>query len=133
MIKEIDKLAWLHIRDGKILAARSKNKELFYIPGGKREQGESDEQALIREIKEEISVNIIPNSIKYAKTFRAQADGKSENMMVKLTCYFAEFQGEFLPDAEIEEIEFIGYKDKALCSSASIIAMDWLKNQDIIQ
>ena len=32
MKKEIDKLAWLYIRDGKLLTVRSKSKELFYIP-----------------------------------------------------------------------------------------------------
>ncbi len=133
MIKEIDKLAWLYIKDGKILSARSKNKELFYVPGGKREQGESDEQALIREIKEEVSVNILPSSIKYAEKFKAQADGKTNNVIVKLTCYFADFQGELLPDAEIEEIKYIGYKDKSLCSLASLAVMDWLKEQNLIE
>jgi 8-oxo-dGTP diphosphatase len=131
--KEIDKLAWLYIREGKLLSARSKNKELFYIPGGKREQGESDEQALMREIKEEISVNLIPNSIKYAETFKAQADGKNCKTIVKLTCYFADFQGELAPDAEIEEIDFIGYQNKSLCSLGSIKVMDWLKNQNLIK
>ncbi|MGC9551516.1 NUDIX domain-containing protein, partial [Vibrio metoecus] len=46
-------LAWVLIQDGKLLAVRSKGKALFYFPGGKREAGESDEEALIREIKEE--------------------------------------------------------------------------------
>ena len=91
MHKEIDKLAWLYIQDGRLLSARSKNKTLFYLPGGKREVGESDEQALIREIKEEISVNLIPNSIQYVETFSAPADGKSSDTIVKLTCYFADF------------------------------------------
>lgn len=133
MKKEIDKLAWLYIREGKLLSARSKNKELFYIPGGKREEGESDEQALVREIREEISVDLIPNSIKYAGTFKAQADGKNIETIVKLTCYFADFQGELSPDAEIEEIDFIGYQNKSLCSLGSIKVMDWLKNQNLIQ
>jgi 8-oxo-dGTP diphosphatase len=84
-------------------------------------------------IKEEISVNIIPNSIKYAKTFTAQADGKDRKTVVKLTCYFAEFQGELKPDSEIEEIEFIGYQNKFLCSAASIKAINWLKNKNLIQ
>ena len=132
MKKEIDKLAWLFIQDGKLLSARSKNKELFYIPGGKREAGESDEQALIREIKEEISVDLIPNSIKYAETFKAQADGKNDETIVKLTCYFAEFNGELSPDAEIEEIDFISYQNKSLCSVGSIKVMDWLKNQNLL-
>lgn len=132
MKKEIDKLAWLFIQDGKLLSARSKNKELFYIPGGKREAGESDEQALIREIKEEISVDLIPNSIKYAETFKALADGKNDETIVKLTCYFAEFNGELSPDAEIEEIDFISYQNKSLCSVGSIKVMDWLKNQNLL-
>jgi ADP-ribose pyrophosphatase YjhB (NUDIX family) len=131
--KEIDKLAWLYLRDGKLLSARSKDKKLFYIPGGKRETGESDEQALVREIKEEISVDLMPSSIKYAETFKAQADGKNSDTIVKLTCYFADFQGELSPDAEIEEIDFIGYSNKALCSLGSIKVMEWLKSQNLIQ
>ncbi|AGH81645.1 NUDIX hydrolase [Psychromonas sp. CNPT3] len=132
MKKEIDKLAWLYIQDGKLLIARSKNKKLFYIPGGKREEGESDEQALIREIKEEISVDLIPSTIKYAATFKAQADGKESEIMVKITCYYADFQGSLSPDAEIEEIDFIGYQDKSRCSLCAIQAMDWLKSKNLI-
>ena len=132
MNKEIDKLAWLYIQDGKLLSARSKNKTLFYLPGGKREVGESDEQALIREIKEEISVNLIPNSIQYVETFSAPADGKSSDTIVKLTCYFADFKGELCPDAEIEEIDFIGYENRTLCSLGSIKVMEWLKNQQLM-
>jgi len=131
--KEIDKLAWLYIRDGKLLNARSKNKDLFYIPGGKREEGESDKQALIREIKEEISVDLVSHSIKYAETFKAQADGKDSNTIVKLTCYFADFKGVLYPDAEIEEIDFISYKNKSLCSLGGIKVMDWLKSQNLIK
>jgi ADP-ribose pyrophosphatase YjhB (NUDIX family) len=130
--KEIDKLAWLCIREGKLLSARSKNKTLFYLPGGKREVGESDEKALIREIQEEVSVKLIVNSINYAVTFKAPADGKNPEVVVKLTCYFADFEGELAPDAEIAEIEFIGYKDKSRCSLGSIEVMNWLKDQNLI-
>jgi 8-oxo-dGTP diphosphatase len=48
----IDKLAWIHIVDGKILCAISKGKDTCYLPGGKREGNETDHEALIREIKE---------------------------------------------------------------------------------
>lgn len=133
MKKEIDKLAWLHIRGGKLLCARSKNKDLFYLPGGKREEGESDEQALVREIKEEISVDLISSSIKYAKTFIAPADSKNSETTVKLTCYFSDFQGQLCPDAEIDEIDFISYKNKSICSLGSIKVMDWLKSQQLIE
>ena len=132
MKKEIDKLAWLYIYEGKLLNARSINKTLFYLPGGKRELGESDEAALIREIKEEISIDLIPESIKYAGTFKAKADGQSEDVIVKLTCYFAEFRGRLSPAAEIEEIQFIDYENKSLCSPGSIKVMEWLKQQKLM-
>ena len=55
----IDKLAWIYIRDRRILSTRSKGKNAWYIPGGKKEQGETDKQALVREIKEELTLILI--------------------------------------------------------------------------
>ncbi len=126
MNKVIDKLAWIYIKDGKFLTVRSKGKVLFYLPGGKRELGESDEQALVREIKEELSVDLCLNTIHYANTFVAQADGKESGVSVQLTCYFAEFTGELAADAEIEELKFVDQTDLNVCSLATVVTMDWL-------
>jgi len=132
MKKNIDKLAWLYIKDGKLLNARSKNKTLFYLPGGKREVGESDKQALCREIKEEISVDLLDDSIVYAGTFEANADAQSADVMVTLTCYFADFKGELSPASEIAEIKFIEFQEKELCSVGSIKVFEWLKQQGLM-
>lgn len=126
MGKVIDKLAWILVKDGQFLAVRSEGKSLFYLPGGKRESAESDQKALIREIREELSVDLIPESIVYAETFVAPADGKAEGVNVKLTCYFANFQGELSADAEIEELRFIGKEDQAICSLAALEVLNWL-------
>ena len=131
-MKVIDKLAWVLIRDGKLLAVRSKGKALFYLPGGKREVGESDEQALMREIKEELSVDLEPSSIEYMNTFTAQADGKAEGVSVKLTCYFANYSGELQPDAEIEQLEFVDMNNESVCSLAALVAMRWLDSQSLL-
>ncbi|PFG56396.1 NUDIX domain-containing protein [Vibrio sp. ES.051] len=132
MNKVIDKLAWVLIQDGKFLAVRSKGKDLFYLPGGKREIGESDAEALIREIKEELSVDLVPSSIKYMETFTAQADGKAEGVSVKLTCYFADYSGELLPAAEIEEQKFIDGHDEEICSVAALVALKWLEEKSLV-
>ena len=107
----IDKLAWIEIQDGKILTARSENKDKFYIPGGKRENGESDEQALIREIREELSVEIDFNSISYFGTFEAQAHGHDPNVLVKMTCYFSEYSGIIKAASEIAEVAWLSYDE----------------------
>ena len=133
MKQEIDKLAWVYLKEGKLLVARSKYTATFYVPGGKRELTETDEQALVREIKEEVSVDLLAGSIKYAQTFIAQADGKKADVNVRLTCYFADYKGELKADAEIEEVAFIGVHDKLLCSTATIKLIEWLKEQKLMK
>ena len=58
----IDKIAWIRLEDGAILSSRSRGKDVYYLPGGKREPGESDVDTLVREIREELSVAIVPDS-----------------------------------------------------------------------
>ncbi|MGR5142612.1 NUDIX hydrolase [Photobacterium sp. DNB23_23_1] len=132
MNKVIDKLAWVFIRDGKLLTVRSKGKELFYLPGGKREAGESDKQALIREIKEELSVDLVADTMKYVEVFTAQADGKEQGVSVKLTCYTSDYKGELQPDAEIEELKFVDGSNECICSIATIVALKWLGSRSLI-
>ena len=107
----IDKVAFLYLQDGKILSTRSKGKDKYYIPGGKREVGETDIETLVREVKEELSVDIIESSAKFYGVFEAQAHGKAEGVIVKMTCYTAEYTGELKADSEIAEIVWLTMAD----------------------
>jgi 8-oxo-dGTP diphosphatase len=133
VLEEIDKVAWLYVREKQLLSARSRGKKSYYIPGGKRERGESDAQALIREIKEELSVDILPETIEFVDEFRAQADGKPEGTLVRMSCYRAEFQGEVAASAEIEEVVWIRHRDKDNCSPVARLILDWLKQREMIE
>jgi 8-oxo-dGTP diphosphatase len=113
---EIDKIAFIEIQNGKIVSTKSKGKTKYYIPGGKREQGESDEQTLIREIVEELSVTIIPNTATYIGTFSAQSDGSKEGIQVIMTCYTAKYTGHLKANSEIEEIKWLNYSDLDIIS-----------------
>jgi 8-oxo-dGTP diphosphatase len=113
---EIDKIAFIEIQNGKIVSTKSKGKTKYYIPGGKREQGESDEQTLIREIVEELSVTIIPNTATYIGTFSAQSDGSKEGIQVIMTCYTAKYTGHLKANSEIEEIKWLNYSNLDIIS-----------------
>lgn len=128
----IDKLALIEIKDRKILETKSKGKDKWYIPGGKREEGESDEQALIREIKEELNVEINPATIVHYGTFEAQAHGKLEGTMVRMTCYQGEYEGELMPSAEVEQMEWFDYSKKELTSLVDHLIFDDLKAKGLI-
>ena len=107
----IDKIAYLYFDRGKILSTRSKGKDVYYIPGGKREANETDIEALIREIKEELSVDIIAETVKFFGIFEAQAHGYTDGVSIKMTCYTADFEGELQADSEIAEIIWLNYRD----------------------
>ncbi len=129
----IDKLAWIHIKDRKILSTRSKGKDAWYIPGGKRENGESDTQALVREVKEELTVDLVPETIRYMDTFKAQAHGKPEGIFVQMTCYTAEYKGTLVLSAEIEEMSWLtSDTDPALLSPVDRIIFVYLKEKELI-
>ena len=110
-MKEIDKIALLYLKDGKILSTLSKGKDTYYLPGGKREPGETDEETLVRECREELSIDINKDTIKYYGTFSAQAHGKAEGVLVKMICYMADFDGELKANSEIQEIRWLKYSD----------------------
>ncbi|NNJ88917.1 MAG: NUDIX domain-containing protein [Eudoraea sp.] len=126
----IDKLAWMHLKDRRILCVRSKGKSLFYLPGGKRDKGESDLKALTREIKEELKVLLDPNSFRFIRVFEAQADGKPPGMLVRMTCYEADYQGELQIDSEIEEMAWLGYHDREKVSEVCKVIFDHLRSED---
>jgi len=48
----LDVLAWVVLRDDRMLTVRTRGRDAFYLPGGKREPGESDVAALRREVRE---------------------------------------------------------------------------------
>ncbi len=129
----IDKLALIHINDHRLLATLSKGQDTWYIPGGKREEGETDEQALIREVKEELSVELIPESITYYGTFEAQAHGKPEGTIVRMTCYTALFIGQLQASAEIEEYRYVSYAWKEKSSLVDKLIFDDLKQKGLIE
>ena len=108
----IDKLAWVHIKERKLLVVRARGKDMFYTVGGKRRAGETDHEALIREVKEEVGVSLDPATISYVNTFEAQAHGKLEGTIVRVTCYMGHFLGELVPMSEIEELGWFTTEDK---------------------
>ena len=85
------------IRDGKIAMVHSLKYNYYKFPGGGTEPGESHEETLIREMKEETGLTVIPESIReYGLVHRVQK-GKIEDMFIQDNYYY-------LCDAEEEVV-----------------------------
>jgi 8-oxo-dGTP diphosphatase len=109
----VDTVAWVRLDRGRILCARPRGKDIFYIPGGKREGQETDLQVLLREITEELTVELRPETVRHVGTYQAaQPDGQLERVTVRMACYTGEYSGTLAASGEIDELAWFCYTDR---------------------
>ena len=118
-MKVIHKIAAMVIKDNSFLMVRKKGKDIWTNLGGKPEGDETEEQALVREIKEELDCD--------AKVIRKLGDFESkaafDDAIVKLSTYLVELIGEpRVIDEELEVFDYIkkDYKSQGIKLPASI-------------
>jgi 8-oxo-dGTP diphosphatase len=105
----IDTVAWVRLEHGRILCARPRGKDVFYIPGGKREGAETDLQTLLREIAEELTVALLPATVRHVGTYQA---AEPDGPVVRMSCYTAEYTGTLAASSEIDELAWFCYADR---------------------
>lgn len=128
----LDVLAWICLQDKRILCARTRGNDVFYLPGGKRELGESDWAGLAREVKEEMSVTLVEGTLKEVLTVEEEAHGFAEPTWVKMKCFKAEYQGALMPSAEIEVIAWLKMENLQQCAPATQRVLEHLANHQLI-
>jgi 8-oxo-dGTP pyrophosphatase MutT (NUDIX family) len=132
MLPIIDKIAWLHLRNGEVLSTRSHGKDRYYFPDGKREPAETDAQTLLREIREELTVDLDPASLTHAGIWEAPAHGHPAGVFVRMACYWANYEGKLQPSAEIAEVVWLTYRHRAEVSAVDQLIFDWLRAQGLL-
>ena len=103
------------VRDGKIAMMHSKKYDYYKLPGGGIEQGETLEDTLIREVREESGLIVKPETIREFGYVRRIEKGRREDIFVQDNYYFlceaeSEITEQKLDDYEAEEqftLEFV--------------------------
>jgi 8-oxo-dGTP diphosphatase len=109
-------------------SARPRRKDIFYIPGGKREGAESDPQALLREITQELTVALLPGTVTHAGTYEAhQPGGHPDGAVVRMSCYAGGYFGTLAASSEIDELAWFSYADRPRASVVDRLLFDDLK------
>ena len=79
---DIYKAAGIIIKNRKLLIEKSENKEFFIAPGGSIEEGETPEQALVRELWEEFEIKVKESDIEEFGHFDAKEQVKKIKLFI---------------------------------------------------
>lgn len=101
------KSAGIIIKNGVLLVLRSKGKDTFYAPGGKLDSGETSEQALCRELHEEVGIKVTEENLVLFGRFEAPAHDKDGITLVMDVFFVSDYSGEVVASNEIEECQWI--------------------------
>lgn len=125
----IKKVALGVFKSKRMLQVRSHNqKDVFFTLGGKLEQGETEVEALKREVKEEIDSGIDESSLKFLHEFEDIAHGK-DGASVNIRMYEGKLVGNPKPSSEVAEIGWFDSNSpkKNLSVIAQRTIFPWLK------
>lgn len=106
-MKSIHKAAGILIENRKLLVERSRGKEFFISPGGSVEAGETERQALVRELGEEFGISVLEKDLEPFGNFTAEA-ANHPGQVVNMAVYIVkDWQGTPAPHSEVEELAWV--------------------------
>ena len=114
-MKELYVVAAIIKKDNKILATQRGYGEfegLWEFPGGKIEEGETKEEALVREIKEELNADIL------VEKFALDLEWQYPNFYLYMSCF------ECVLESDIELLEHMGARWLSLDELDSV---EWIE------
>ncbi|WP_313375569.1 NUDIX domain-containing protein [Chishuiella sp.] len=94
----------------KLLLTYSKNKKAWYLPGGKLDKNETSLDALVREIKEELSLELNPKELTFYTHISALAYGE-DNLQMEQDCFLYDLKTDIKPTNEIEAIQYFSFDE----------------------
>jgi 8-oxo-dGTP diphosphatase len=118
---DIHKAAGIIIQNRKVLSLRSKGGTLFLNPGGKLDPGETIEDALIRELFEELTIQVKKQDTELLDTYYAPAATQPDKKLRMDTYMIHTYKGKLTASNEIEELRWLDSASD-LSNVASLIA-----------
>ncbi|MFO7690358.1 MAG: NUDIX domain-containing protein [Cryobacterium sp.] len=109
---------------GQVLTVRKRGTSAFMLPGGKLESGESALAAAVREVSEEIGVQVVPGELVLLGEFTASA-ANERNTLVDATIYVSADVIAPVASGEIDELRWVHPTEAGTASLAPLLR-EWI-------
>ncbi|WP_373072643.1 NUDIX hydrolase [Zeaxanthinibacter enoshimensis] len=128
----VDRLAWVNIREGKLLALQFKEHVAMELPGGRRIPGRSDAANLQNLLEIELGLQPVMSTLTYLHTFEDQGSATSHGGILRQTCYSAEFKGTIRPHPSVRSVAWLGREELGKLAPSSRIIADYLVSRGLL-
>ena len=119
----IDTVAWVRLEHGRILCARPRGKDIFYIPGERRKRGNRSADPAARDHRR-TNGHAATETVTHVGTYEAdQPDGE----VVRISCYTGDYAGTLAASSEIDELAWFAYEDRPRVPAVDQLLFDNLK------
>ena len=126
MSATIHKAAGLLLAERRLLVVRARATDVFVPPGGKIEPGESAEEALIRELAEELGIAVEAAALTPFGNFRGEAASAAGSPLEMRVFTVGAWTGTVAPAAEVEEIRWLDAAGAAQLRLGSLLEREIL-------
>ena len=95
--------------DGTVLTVRKSGTQMFMLPGGKPEERETPRDTAVREIREELGLELAPESLTLLGEFNTDAANEAETTLLAHVFEYPKFDDriDVAPQAEIVECQWV--------------------------
>jgi 8-oxo-dGTP pyrophosphatase MutT (NUDIX family) len=120
------------VRDRRVLMVTARDREVYYMPGGKIDAGESAAEAAAREAREEVALDLDPAALDELFEVVVQAHGEPDGRLVRMRVFRAETDAAPAASAEVGSLHWVTTADTASCPPAGAEVLRLLAASGVI-
>ena len=106
------------VRERRVLMVTARDRDVYYMPGGKIDEGESAADAAAREAREEVALELDPATLDELFEVVVQAHGEPEGRLVRMKVFRAETDAAPAASAEVGSLHWVTTADAHRCPPA---------------